>query len=244
MRKNVVLAFGLCSVLFASAPAFAQADNDSSQWGITVGVAPNWRVPKSDNALGKLAERSITLGDLGYHIEGVDFRAGVVRGQAGRGNWGMGLVRRTFTDDSRQGAIVEQCILGVSCFVEGTEYRYQDASLTGVEAETFLPVVSIRDVVSVGLSFGIGAGWYQGMAEKREATNEFTESSTEPITGFRSEEVPASELSTWHPTILGRAEVTVAVRLTSRLDVKVSAGLNYPGVNVGRVSLAYFFGSN
>jgi hypothetical protein len=244
MNRAVVLACCLAALLGTASPALAQGAAPSAQWGIALGVAPAWTVPGGDGPLAKLAQASLESADLGYTIDGVDLRVGIIRGRRGHGNWGIALVRRVFKNGSIQGAIVTECILEISCFVRGTEYHYQDAALTGVEASRFVPFGTIRNAVQIGVDLAAGTGWYRHTVERREATNEFTEGNTEATPGFRSELVPASELSKFHPSLLGRAELAVAVLMSPKLNLRVSGGVNYPGASVGSVSVAYFFGSN
>lgn len=242
MWKSVTCCVGI--VFLAIAPALAQENERQNRWGVGGSISPSWRVPEGSGPLAKLAEVSLTSGDLGYDIAGADFRIGVVRGRDGGGDWGVSLVRRTFKEGSTQGAIVTECILGISCYVYGTEYRYQDAALTGVEANKFISFGTIRNVLQFGIDLAVGVGWYQREVERRDAFNRFTETSTEPILGFLSEQVPASELSSLDPMMLGRAELAAAVLLRRGLKVRVSGGMNYPGAHVASVSLMYFFGAN
>lgn len=242
MWKSVVTCC-VGTVLLAASPVMAQGTDGPNRWGLAVSFAPVWQVPDK-GPFGKLAEKSLEMADVGYDISGRDFRVGVVRGRDRRDDWGISLVHRTFKEDSIQGGIVKKCILEISCHVEGAELRYQDAALTGIEANRFVTVARIGNVVQVGVDLAAGLGWYTGKVERRDALNTFTDSSTEPVLGFTPTQVPASDLSKTKPSLLGRAEIAAAVRVTQAVKLRVSGGFNYPGTDVGSVSLMYFFGSN
>jgi hypothetical protein len=227
----------------SAAPALAQDNAGPSRWGVAVGFAPTWKVPEA-GPLGTLAEKSLAFGHLGLDVAGRDFRAGVVRGRYRQDDWGVSLVHRTFTEGSTQGAIITKCILEISCHVTGTEYRYQDAAMTGLEANRFFSFFTIGNVAAVGVDLAGGLGWYRRMVERRDALNIFTTTSTEPILSSESTQVPASQLSKMKPSLLGRAEVAVAIQMTRELKLRLSGGVNYPGTDVVNVSLLYFFGAN
>jgi hypothetical protein len=207
---------------------------------VTVSIAPFWKVPEN-GPFARLAEVSLSEGDLGYDITGSDLRIGVVRGRRGEGDWGVSFVRRTFEDGSTQGALLTECILEISCYGYGTQYVYQDTTLTGVEANRFIAFGTYRGVVQIGADLAGGVGWYQGTVERREAFNDFSEGSTEPEIRSISTDVSAAELSPIEPSLLGRAELAAAVLLTRALHIRFSGGLNYPGTHVASVSILYFF---
>ena len=233
----------VAAVWLAASPALAQDNAGPSRWGVAVSIAPTWKVPEA-GPLGKLAEKSLVFGDSGLDIAGRDFRVGVVRGRYRQDDWGVSLVHRTFNEGSTQGAIITKCILEISCHVVGTEYRYQDARLAGIEANRFFSFLTIGNVVQVGVDLAGGVGWYRRMVERRDALNIFTTTSTEPILSSESAQVPASDLSKMKPSLLGRAEVAVALQMTRELKLRLSGGMNYPGTDIVNVSLLYFFGAN
>jgi hypothetical protein len=224
--------------------ALAQNGDGPNRWGVAVSFAPNWKIPEGDSPFGKLAEVSLSQGDLGYDVSGADFRIGIVRGRHGQGDWGVSFVRRSFKEGSTQGAIVTEC-QEFGCSTYGTQYLYQDASLMGIEANKFIPFGTIANRVQLGVDIAVGVGWYQKDVERRELVYEFLGPPTfDTLETVVSSQVPASELAAFDPALLGRAEIAGAVLVTRGLKVRVSGGMNYPGTHAASVSLMYFFGGN
>jgi hypothetical protein len=242
MWKSIALSVGLIT-LVAPTPVLAQDDEGPNRWGVSVSFAPNWKVPEGDSPFGKLAEVALTAGDLGYDVSGADFRIGVVRGRHLQGDWGVSYVRRTFKEGSTQGGILTECEQN-NCFTYGEEFLYQDASVTGIEANKFIGFGTIANRVQIGVDIAIGVGWYQKTVERREASTDFLPPNfNTPVVTISSEQVPATQLSPVDPSLLGRAEIAAAVVVTQGLKVRISGGMNYPGTHAASVSLMYFFGS-
>lgn len=211
----------------------------SSGWGVNVSTVPSWRVPSGDSVLGKLGEVALSEGDLGLSVEGSDFRIGVVRGKPLGGEWGVSFVRRQFEDGSTQGAILENCFegfQGTQCNRFGTVYTYQNVTLTGVEANKFIPFGTIKQRLQIGIDLAGGIGAMKGSAEKRSVIFE-GEEVTEDVT-----ETEARELLAFDPAVFGRFELGAAVILPRGLKLRVSGGMNFPGVHTASLSVMYFFG--
>ena len=82
-------------------------------------------------------------------LAGTEFRIGFVRGQALGGDWGLSFVGRGIKDASA-------AVLGNDGDVTATNGN----SLQGLEIHRFSPFTTIKDRVQIGLSYGIGAGWF------------------------------------------------------------------------------------
>jgi hypothetical protein len=237
------------ALLVAPASLAAQEPEVPQRWGVSATFVPSWKVPSGDSPLAKLGELVLTSGDGGLGVTGGDFRIGVVRGRHLEGDWGVSYVRRTFEDGSFQGEIVNECPSLQNCSVFGERYIYQGVTLDGIEANKFITFGTIQNTVQIGVDISIGVGWLKGTAEKTEARTEFIQGPPPQFQGqivpiIETSQVPATELSTTDPTLLGRAELAAAVILPRGLKVRVSGGMNYPGQHTLGVVIMYFFGQN
>jgi hypothetical protein len=249
-------AVGVAILGWASA---AEAQNEPSRWGVAGAIVPVWSVPSGSSPLGRLAETVFESGDLGIDIDGADFRIGIVRGRMPAGEWGVSYVRRTIDDGSTQGAFLEDCQdtspFGqpqIVCFVGGEKFTYRDTRLNGLEVNKFIPVVTIRRRLQVGVDVAGGFGAISGTAEQQQPRNDL-----QPVFNAQGQfvgqmhsviidtaTVDAKDLMVFDPTLLGRVEFAVAGIVTTRLKVRFSAGMNFPGSHVASVSASYFFGRN
>lgn len=237
----------------------AEAQNESSRWGVAGAIVPVWNVPSGSGPLGKLAEAVYEAGDLGLDIDGADFRIGIVRGRLLSGEWGVSFVRRTIEDGSTQGAFGEDCQdvspLGqpqIVCFVYGDRYIYQNTRLNGLEVNKFIPVVTIKQRLQIGVDVAGGFGAISGTAEHQQAFNDLRpiQNAQGQFIGqshtviINTETVDAKGLMVFDPTLLGRVEFAVAGIVTPQLKVRFSAGMNFPGSHVASVGASFFFGRN
>lgn len=236
-------------MLFTAAQAGAQspapAPTFADRWGVIASVVPQWSVPGGNSPVAKLAQLSLDSADLGMDLKASDFRIGVARGGYLRGEWGLSLVRRSFANGGKQGAIASDCSPSGGCAPYGVEYTYNNTSLTGLEASKFVPFGTIARRVQIGGDVAIGVGWYRGMVTRREAETTFVfqgAGPAVPVTTFDTTQVPATQVSKLDPTLLGRLEIAGAVIVTPNAKVRLSGGLNYPGVHSVSVSVLYFFG--
>jgi hypothetical protein len=230
----------LLTLLAASA---AEAQSEPRQWGAAISFAPGWKVPTGSNVLAKLAEFSFDNGDLGMAIKGSDLRISLVRGQPLGGEWGVSFVRRSFKDDSTQGAIVQECQQSGPtpfCFSYGTEYFYRDVALAGVEINKFISFVTIKNTVQIGLDIAGGVGAMQGTADRREVESTFVGNTQ--VFQVVTSSVDAKTLLAYSPALLGRVELAVAGIIPGGLKVRVSGGMNYPGQHTASFTVMYFFG--
>jgi hypothetical protein len=223
-----------------------------------VSFAPAWSVPSGSGPLAQLAEVVHESGDFGMDVKGSDFRIGVARGRQLSGDWGVTFVRRKMKDGSKQGGIEEECqtnpgpggVVFSQCFAGGTEYLYQDVSITGVEVNKFIPFVTIKNRVQVGVDVAGGVGAMKGTALKREPESVYTDvrNAQGQIIGqnvsvrIDTSTVGAKELMVFDPTLLGRVEIAVAAIIAPPLKVRFSGGMNFPGVHTASVTAMYFFG--
>jgi hypothetical protein len=248
---------GVVAILVSA--SLGEAQTDRTRWGAGGSVVPVWNIPTGDGPLGKLAEVVMESGDSGIDVDGLDFRIGIVRGRTMGGEWGVSFVRRTMNDGSTQGALVETCETStpfgqptVLCFVGGTRYVYQNVRLNGIEANKFIPFVTIKRRLQIGVDLGGGVGALKGTAEKQQPQNDFVPVRNAQgqiigqtvVTTINTTIVPATELMVFDPTLIGRAEFAVAGILASRLKVRFSLGMNFPGSHTASIGASYFFGQN
>ncbi len=237
MKNLIVLAFAIA--LFASTtPTYAQ--EKKSSWGVQVGVTPQWRH-------SSLLE-DIASGDL--DLRGSEFAFGIIRGRTLGGDWGVSFVRKSINDASFIDNHFEEChdLNGLQCFQAGTLYRFRGASLTGLEVHKFVPFVTIRKRVQLGMNFAGGVVWPKGSVEKRNIDLRLNEDDPlrpvfEPVETVSIENAAdAMEDVIGLSTLpMARIEAVVAFIVAPGLKVKVSSGIGIPGDNRFSVGLAYFF---
>lgn len=231
----------LLALLYACvtpAPAAAQGDDDP-HFGVGVSFAPFWK------SRGDLL---VTTGleDVGT-VEGTEFAIGLVRGRMRGGEWGISFVRKPFKDSTSvfQEQDTQDC--GPSCISSATftqTTRFDAVYLRGVEVHWAPAFVTIRDRVQIGLNIAGGIAIPEGTFHQ---TIDFTSSATFPGGTFTdsssdSSSTPAKEVFFGKVPIF-KIEVQGAVILAPGLKLKISGGLNNPGMGM-RIGATYLFGAN
>jgi hypothetical protein len=235
--QAVLLAFALTAALPGA--AFAQGDDDT-HFGVGVSFAPNW---KSRNDM--LA--TIGLEEDSGSFEGSEFTIGFVRGRTLGGDWGVSYVRKPFKDTSQTSSSSDSGSCGTGCTFSNSQTvttTFNDVYLRGIEVH-FAPVfVTIADRVQIGMHIAGGIAVPEGTIDETFAftssstfqgqtfTDTFSDSSTSPAKDVLFSKIP-----------LFKVEVQGAVILAPGLKLKVSGGLNNPGMGV-RVGAVYLFGAN
>ena len=256
MSRLIALCFAMATcwpALSAAQVSATPATPDPDRWGVSVSVVPKFQMSGGGNAIDKLAEVMFNRGDEGLDVSGGDFRIGVVRGRRLGGEWGVSYVRRSFSEDSTQGAIETMCspqsFNNVTlCFTSGTEYVYNDQiKLDGIEVNRLFVISTIKNVVQIGLDAAGGVGWMKGVAIERNVSsgggfNNPPPGSTITLpTTVTETEVPAAELMTIDPALIGRVELAVGAILGPNVKVRASGGFNVPGTHVFSITGSVFF---
>ncbi|MBI4887922.1 MAG: hypothetical protein HY824_12580 [Acidobacteria bacterium] len=210
---------GLCLVclVLAPAPAFAQLDEPS--WGLTVGVAPLWRVPDG-------LTRTFDATEL--DIKGRELRVGLVRGTTLGDEWGISLVHKRLSKESVVSVRQSNDVISVVT---------DDAELLGVEVHRFFSFVRVGHA-QIGVNLGGGVAQMRGFVTGSVDPGDGT-SIRAPI-GF-------SELFTLvgrdiDVFPLARAEVAVAAMIGDRTKLRIGSGFSMPGIQIASVSLSVLLG--
>jgi len=204
----------------------------SSHWGVRASLTPKWKVPT------QLAQ----LFDGTVDITGSEFTVGIVRGRDLGGDWGVSYARKTLKDGSRIEKFEPECFSN-GCFESGTSYRTRGVTLSGVKVHKYVPVITIKECVQIGMNFAGGVGQFQGDLDTLERDVEIsgdhrTARQTETITTE-----PASELIPVSVLPLADLEAAVAVSVAPGLKLRMEGGLSFPGYRVFNVTAVYFFGA-
>lgn len=220
------------------APAAAQGDDDP-HFGVGVSFAPFWK-SRSDLLV------TTGLEDVGT-IEGTEFSIGLVRGRTRGGEWGVSFVRKPFKDSTTvfQEQSTQDC--GPSCvssFSSTRTTRFDAVYLRGVEVHWAPAFVTIGGRVQIGLNVAGGIAIPEGTVHD---TVDFTSSSTFQGRTFTdafsdSFSSPAKDVL-FGKVPLFKVEVQGALILAPGLKVKISGGLNNPGMGM-RIGATYLFGAN
>lgn len=243
MRKLVIM-----SVLAFVASAGSARAQDATRWGVTGSFAPSWKIAEQLSDLLVAVDRDVQASAV--NIQGSEFRIGVARGRELGGDWSVSLVRKRFDRDSHvaqmdrfptvdaRGRFVEQ--------TEGFSYTLDNVTLTGIEYQRFRPFATIKERVQVGLTYGAGVGWLGGEARGIEFGFDGTRQVERPAGALFDEgEVGLFSVMdyTLKPVPLARLELSVAGLVLPGVKVRASGGFNFPGYQVGSLSVVYLFGS-
>jgi hypothetical protein len=182
-------------------------------------------------------------------LEGSEFTVGLVRGRTRGGDWGVSFVRKRFTDTSfvESDFQPEQCS-GTPQFCSSFSSTYTDefvgVYLDGVEFHSFIPFVTIKDRVQIGLNVGGGIAVPKGTVISRSSSTQTTTFNNQTMTFTDNSEFSQEAKEVLFPVVpLGKVEAAVAVILAPGLKVRVSGGLNVPGYSA-RIGLVYLFGGD
>jgi hypothetical protein len=228
------------------APALAQGDT-SKHFGVGVSFSPYWK-SREDLMV------TVGLENTGT-IEGTEFTIGMVRGSMRGGEWGVSFVRKPFKDSTvvsqDEYSDSGQCGTGCSYSSTGTTTRtttFTDVYLQGIEVHWAPSFVTISNRFQIGMHIAGGIAVPKGTIDKTvdsvtTSTNTFNgQTTTFTDTHSHFESLPANEVM-YGKVPLFKVEAQGAVILAPGLKVKVSGGLNNPGMGI-RIGAVYLFGAN
>lgn len=246
MRAWVLCVICAAVFSFSERPALCQTASASS-WGVSGNFA-KWTVSPSLKRL--FSAQSID-------IQGWDLSAGVVRGRVEGGDWGVSIVKKTFTKDS----VVDRTYGGnplgpgpyspngmFSATTNGTIYRTtSSSSLLGVEFHKYVPFATIKHRVQIGMNFAGGVAQARGdVVATLVSTNYLVRNGQLTTTQLRSDgrattkDIFATSLKA---IPLGAVEVAGSAILGPRLKLKAMGGFDFPSYQTFAIGVVYFFGS-
>lgn len=191
----------------------AEAQARRTYWGVEVDVNPKWRVPGWQEVIFDAQQ---------VDLAGSEFRIGFVRGQSLGGDWGLSFVSRSVRDSAA--AILTN---------DGDVITTADNSMRGLEIGRFSPFTTIKNRVQIGLSYGIGVGWYGKTVQLRHPNG-----SVEVVEGKR---LFSPNGINFPVTPLGRFELSVGGIITQNIKVRASGGVSFPGQHTFSLSAIYLF---
>ena len=214
----------------------AQAQDNKSHWGASVSFTPQWK------AHDKLQELLWAEGD--GTIEGSEFTVGIVRGSTRGGEWGVSFVRKPVKDGTTITSISEDG--DDQFFVRSTQRMvFQDTYLQGVEFHAFLPFVTIKNRLQLGITLGGGIAKTRGSVEASfEMFSQFRLPNGEIVTNTdsTSNTFPAAEI-VYEYQPLGKVEAQAAFILAPSVKIKVGGGFNMPSAAAFRIGAVFLFGA-
>jgi hypothetical protein len=240
---RLLMAAGLALFSLLVFPTNALAQSEKSHWGVVFAFTPEWSV--AEGIFEDLFEAKPN------NLTGSEFQIGVARGRMLSGDWGVSFVRRKVKEGSTIGAREEQCD-GVGsntqgCFITGDVYTYNDVTLTGFEVHKYLPFVTFKERVQIGMNVSGGFGVYNGTATQTHYDSDFV---FVPPNSSRIVEKPpvitpgidAKTLFVLDKVPLGKLEAVVAGIVAPGLKVRVGYGLDFPGYPTFSVAGVVLFG--
>jgi len=121
----------------------------------------------------------------------------------------------------------------------------QKVFLQGVEVYAFIPFVTIKNRVQIGINVGGGVASVKGtIHQTRDTTNTFFPPTGPPQVSTQHEEetLPANEVFlSLEP--LGKVEAMAAFIIVPGLKAKISAGFNMPSAIAFRIGAVYLIGA-
>jgi hypothetical protein len=238
----------LAVVLGMLVPVEAWAQ-DASHWGVVGAISP----AQSWNAIQELTEYLFEH-EGSANIKSTDFTIGIARGRERGGDWGVSFVRRTLKDGSRFEADTDVCTSSLNasggfdevCSTEPSSLLLtRGVTYSGIELHKFVPFVTIKRRVQVGMNFAGGIGAFDGDLEDHEYGQNFvftgnssTVQNTETVTTR-----PARDFVTVSPFPLGKIEAAVAVVAARGLKIRGSGGFSFPGYQKLTITGVYLFGA-
>jgi hypothetical protein len=234
------------ALAFVAATGTARAQ-DATRWGVVGSFVPTWKIADQLSDLLIAVDRDVQASAV--DIRGSEFRIGVARGRELGGDWSLSLVRKRFRDSRVAQTDQFEFFDGRRTVVQSSGFAYDlnEVTLTGIEYQRFRPFATIKERVQIGLTYGGGVGWLGGQARGVEF---------DPERGMQTVERPADALFsegevglfsvmdyTLKPVPLARLELSVAGLVLPGVKVRASGGFNFPGYQVGSISVVYLFGS-
>ena len=179
------------ALVLVSAP---DAEAQDSHWGVTASFVPKW------TPIPEIWKQTWVPGE--FRANGKEFRLGVVRGSDLGGDWSVTFVRNWFTTDETINRVNSFDLYLPPDFTrlrtvrDGSIFTFRgDIEVFGVKYEKFTPVVTIKDRVQIGLTYGIGIGSLRGTVSEQRFEN-FDRETSELIPHTQT---VMEALSTWPP---------------------------------------------
>ena len=239
MRRLPLLPCSVALLLLTTtaAPAFAQASPEPpSSWGVFVNFVPTWK--------GSSSFTDIFLFDGEGTVEGSDFSIGLARGKTLGGHWGVGYTRKKYKDGTTLVAS-ESGSEGNSSFSSTETLVFRNVYLDAIEFFSFIPFVTIKERVQVGLTVGGGAGFPKGTIDQTFVQSfTFTPPTGPPQTqtDTDSESGPAKDYI-FGIQPLFRLELVGAFIVAPGLKVTAGGGLNAPSMFAFSIGAVYLIGA-
>lgn len=231
----------LCAALSLTTGTSASAQSSESHWGLTGGFTPTWTVPSS---AGDLIDRTIDVSGSGFEI-------GLIRGRDLGGDWGLSFVQKRVADSSTvtlSGSATCYAVGVINACSPDVIYAPRGVTIQGAELHKYLPFFTIKGRVQLGTNLAAGVGRISGRADKTESSlvSTFDPASRQYVPTFtpRVSSVPAEEMLEGYRVVpLAKLELSAAVLVLPGLKVKVSGGLDVPGIRTVGVTATYLFGA-
>lgn len=224
MKRGLIVVVAAVVLLVGASTGLAQ-DARQSHWGISASLVPRWSFPDA------LAD----VWDLESDMTGSEFRAGVVRGSDGGGDWGVSFVKKTIDDNSVVQLREQACVQlpgGAAECARGAYHRTRGAGMRGVEAYLFMPFATIRRT-QIGVTLAGGVAQIQGTSDRfieHLIVNGSTVTrGTDSIGAAPFKETFQELPQDWTVTPIGRVELGVGYLVAPGFKIRASAGVNFPG---------------
>ena len=245
--KWVVTVASMCCLVATPALAQTAAAGPAkvSHWGVEFSATPSWYLPRS--------VADFLAGDGGtLVVVGSQFSIGLVHGRAMGGDWGVTFIHQPLKDGSRGSDTDTDCgyangPLPGGCFNTGGGAVTQGVSMNGVQVHKFIPFVTIKRRLQIGLNVAGGIGTLSGTLRKTnsEVTNVQVNQKNGTRTGTLTTTVTTENVAdeVFRKVPLGRITVVGALIATPAIKVRWEGGLLLQGASFSTIGVSYLFGA-
>lgn len=243
MRRWIWL-FAICLAVSAT-PVLAQSTDPGHQahWG----VSGNFNLWQASPALKQVFDNPASM-----DVRGTELRVGLTHGSDLGGNTEFSYVRKMIKNGSTvDRGSSRQCFTQPTngCFTSSAALVADNAYVDGFEVTKYVPFVTIKQRVQVGLTAGGGIGVVKGTVQKQQTYPKMVfDSRGFPVSIIQAQQkdpVPASEMIVEGIKYLPLADVefTAGILTTPGLKLKAGGGFNFPGPSKFTFGLVYLFGA-
>lgn len=239
------------------APAAPQMEQPAqfkqSHWGVSASFTPQWKM--WDRITKVIADESET-----WAIEGKQFTIGAVHGRSQGGDFGVDYTVQPIKDGSTVSSTEERCTgnngsnnngpnTTPPCFTLHSSTVTDKVKMAGVKVHFFIPFVTIKKRVQVGINIGAGAAQLSGNVVTTEDDLTFVPN-TPPQQGGTNKIVtstttkPVKDVFELPIVPLFDLDIAVAFIISPAIKVRYQGGVGIPGQKKFQILGYFLFGAH
>jgi len=223
--------------------------NKQSHWGVSASFTPKWKM--WDKITEKIADPGQT-----WTVEGKQFTIGAVHGRSQGGDFGVDYTVQPVKNGSKVESSEQQCTGSNTnnttppCFTLHSKDVTDNIKMAGVKVHFFIPFVTIKKRVQVGINIGAGAAFQlTGNVIETEDNLTFVPN-TPPQPGGTNKITTTTSTKQFKdvfelPIIpLFDVDIAVAFIISPAIKVRYQAGVGIPGQKNFQILGYFLFGAH